>query len=493
MISAGILPQKSYLKQYKPFFPLIYHNNEEKRIAFTSPFLAAQHLFRDDPRRNKLRANELHQFSTGADIPLNVKGEFRINYRPGLNKKIHHEGLQSFEGFINSNPPPKLISQRVLDKITLLLPAGENHEYLLQAFNTLATQEFIQEINWLGWLIFAIPLLLLIFFAAPLKGLLITTAAYLLCSISLYAFGNIITPFISAGFSTGLIMTIIFIFSGKKRQQKAAIPTPDISKNKKWNRFQVISTIKKSPSAILYRVIDKERRAPALLKVFLEKGGILQQAKRQHLRRAYSRIKSPFLANLYETSRIEDYIYQLTEDRGEIPLSIVLSDGPLGVERAVNITEQILKALESCHKSRLIHNNLTPSNILLDRTGAIKLTDFGWALLQSAATPIPVNTLKYRAPELIDETRKPDPKTDLYSLGVIMFEMLTGETPFKANSIEELKREKENIPQTGIREKTFEVPQWLDNFISKLMSRKYADRPLNATQALEFLHIGYGK
>lgn len=490
MLSTGILPSREYLKKYKPFFPLIYAN-EQKRIAFTSPFLATQRLFGNDPRRNKLRSDELHQFSTGADIPLNPKGEFRINYRPGLAKRIKHEDLRSFERFINSNPSPKLIRQKVLDKITLLLPEGEDHEYLLQAFNTLATQEFIYEINWLGWFIFAIPLLLLVLLAVPLKGLLITTVAYLLCSILLYTFGNIITPFLSAGFSSGLIMTVIFIFSGQKRKERGAIPTPDLSTNKKWDRFQMISTIKKSPTAILYRVIDRERRAPALLKVFLEKAGILQQAKRQHLRRAYARIKSPFLANIYETSRIEDYVYQLTEDRGEIPLSAILTEGPLGVERTVNTAEQILRAMESCHKNRLIHGNLTPSNILIDRTGAIKLTDFGWTLLQHDTTS--PNTLKYKAPELIDEKRRPDPKADLYSLGVIMFEMLTGENPFKAGSVEELKREKENTPQIHIREKVFEVPQWLDDFVLRLMSRKHADRPLSASQALELLHIGYGK
>lgn len=493
MISIGIIPSPSAIQNNRNFFPLLYYNAQRNKFAFSSPFLAASHLFRDNPKQVKISPSGLHQSATGSNIQLNKHGEFRLNSRWGLSKKIGRESLESFQNFIASNPSPKAINERIIDKITLLLPKGEKHEYLLQAFNTLATQEFIAEFHWLGWFIFAIPILILVFFASPLKGLGITTAAYAICSIALFSFGNIVTPFLSAGFSAGLIMSLIFIFSGRKPKKGKTLPTPDLFKETKWGRFQVISTIKKSSSAVLYRVVDKTSRKPALLKVFLESAGFILQAKKQLKRKAYSKIKSPFLVDVYEVRKNGEYLYMLMGDTGGIPLPELQLEGPIGVEKTVKFAEQLLKGLEVCHKNKLFHNNLKPGNILIERNGSLKLSDFGWTLLNNNPSIQNVESLYYKAPELLTGKKAPDQKTDLYSVGAIIFEMLTGVPPFRAKTIEELIKEKEKLPTGKIKEQLFEVPKWLDNFTLKLMSIKQADRPQSATEALELLHIGYGK
>jgi serine/threonine protein kinase len=118
-------------------------------------------------------------------------------------------------------------------------------------------------------------------------------------------------------------------------------------------------------------------------------------------------------------------------------LRSALKDGPLEPDRARTIARGILEALDVAHSAGIVHGDLKPENVLLPETGGIKLTDFGLAhgylegeLQHSLASSRPkvAGTLRYVPPELL-ESGKPSPKTDLYSFGVVLFELLVGRVP----------------------------------------------------------------
>src|SRR5690606_35357047 len=116
----------------------------------------------------------------------------------------------------------------------------------------------------------------------------------------------------------------------------------------------------------------------------------------------------------------------------------LLIDGPIPPERALQILEQIAPALDYAHREGVLHRDLKPSNILLDANGDAYITDFGIARIISGATKQlttsgVVGTPAYMSPE--QAQGKPlDARSDLYALGVVVFEMLTGRRPFEADT-----------------------------------------------------------
>src|SRR5207244_5377113 len=110
----------------------------------------------------------------------------------------------------------------------------------------------------------------------------------------------------------------------------------------------------------------------------------------------------------------------------------------LGVGEAFGIGRQICDALEYAHEEGVAHRDIKPENILLDKKGRVKVADFGLAKLLGPVPAEPqltgshqiLGTLKYMAPEQLERPLEVDHRADLYSLGVVLYEMLTGELPF---------------------------------------------------------------
>ncbi|NNN19735.1 MAG: serine/threonine protein kinase [Acidimicrobiaceae bacterium] len=121
-------------------------------------------------------------------------------------------------------------------------------------------------------------------------------------------------------------------------------------------------------------------------------------------------------------------------------LSSVLKSGPLPVEQALFITRQILRALAFAHQNGIIHRDIKPSNILMTATGEVKVGDFGIASIYEGAggedltlSSQFIGTPAYLSPERV-ESKPVTPSSDIFSVGVILYEMVTGERPFKGDS-----------------------------------------------------------
>ena len=154
--------------------------------------------------------------------------------------------------------------------------------------------------------------------------------------------------------------------------------------------------------------------------------------------KAVSMLSHPNIVSIYDVSVREDLKYIVIEHSRGITLKKYMSrTGKLPVREAVSFTEQILRALDHAHSKGIIHRDIKPQNIMLLKNGMIKVADFGIAKLPSAETVTvtdkAIGTVYYISPE--QASGKPiDPRSDLYSVGVMLYEMVTGTLPFSADS-----------------------------------------------------------
>jgi hypothetical protein len=172
--------------------------------------------------------------------------------------------------------------------------------------------------------------------------------------------------------------------------------------------------------------------------------------------------------------------------------AVAREDGPMTVERALSITEQVLDGLDAAHAMGIVHRDIKPANILVDSNDVVKIVDFGLALVAQSTrsrltqSGILVGTPEYISPEQITG-QEVDGRTDLYSLGIVIYEMISGRLPFSGtNAVNVLFQhlEAEVPPLAGVAP---HVPEWASDLVMRCMSRLAVDRPASAAETLALL------
>ncbi len=199
--------------------------------------------------------------------------------------------------------------------------------------------------------------------------------------------------------------------------------------------------------------------------------------------------------------RIIDYgndgdVYYIIEEfvDGQSLKYYITTSGRIEPLRALNYTKQIAEGLEAAHKHGVVHRDIKPQNILLNNVGVVKITDFGMARGEDSATITGTDefmgTPYYISPEQVDSGHLADTRSDLYSLAIVLFEMLTGRPPFEGGSIIDIviKQKKERVPSIcRIRPN---LPADMDVFFQKALAKAPASRfqtPREFISALEQL------
>jgi serine/threonine-protein kinase len=146
----------------------------------------------------------------------------------------------------------------------------------------------------------------------------------------------------------------------------------------------------------------------------------------------------PNIAALHTALRLDNQLLMLMEYVEGVTIEEVLRSGPLPIDKAIDYTVQVLSALSYAHARGVVHRDLKPANMIVTASGVVKLMDFGIAkmaadhrLTQAGRT---VGSLYYMSPEQIKGAADLDPRSDLYSLGISLYEMVTGARPFQGDS-----------------------------------------------------------
>jgi len=196
--------------------------------------------------------------------------------------------------------------------------------------------------------------------------------------------------------------------------------------------------------------------------------------------RLQARLHHPNIVALYNAIRDGDSVALVMEFVEGESLQHKLAAGPLPVETAVDFTVQVLHALAYAHAEGVIHRDVSPANIIITREQVAKLTDFGLARgatdLRLSTSGAPVGSPFSMSPEQVKGGHDLDPRTDLYSMGAVLHEMLTGKKLFEAESAFDVMRahvEAEPQPPSSLRP---EVPQALDQVVARAVAKDPAGR-----------------
>jgi hypothetical protein len=204
-------------------------------------------------------------------------------------------------------------------------------------------------------------------------------------------------------------------------------------------------------------------------------------------------LKHPNIVRLLGTGKHHGSPYFAMEFvDGETLEEILKRRGRLPWEEVVGIGKQIASALRVAHAQGIVHRDLKPANVMLTRAGVAKLTDFGIAKDMDAtgltSANCTVGTASYMSPEQCKGEREITHKSDLYSFGIMLYELLTGSKPFVAENVMDMFLQ--HVQGTCVRpaQRQLDIPVWLDNLVCQLMEKKPEQRPLDAAmvaQALE--------
>lgn len=164
---------------------------------------------------------------------------------------------------------------------------------------------------------------------------------------------------------------------------------------------------------------------------------------------------------------------------GKTLKEVIQENGPLNSDQIVNYGIQISKALECAHNNKVIHRDIKPHNILIDRENNLKVTDFGIARISSAATitytSSVLGTVHYISPEQA-KGKFIDEKSDIYSLGIVLYEMATGEVPFDADNAVGIALKHLQDPLVPPKDIIPSLPDGLNNIIIKALEKDPKDR-----------------
>ena len=161
------------------------------------------------------------------------------------------------------------------------------------------------------------------------------------------------------------------------------------------------------------------------------------------------------------------------------PVSDLIAEGPLPVARAIGITSQAAKGLEAAHRAGVVHRDIKPENMVADEEGHVVLMDFGeagWLAVDADPGPGSVGTAAYMSPELATDARLADHRTDIWSLGVCLYEMLAGTVPFAGDYVQAVIYSILNESPTPLSSARPDVPQRVVQIVDKALSRSLAGR-----------------
>jgi len=261
-------------------------------------------------------------------------------------------------------------------------------------------------------------------------------------------------------------------------------------------RYRVGAKIARGGMATVYEANDLRLDRAVAIKVMPDALADNEEFSQRFVReaRAAARLTHPNVVAIYDQGDDDGTLFLAMEYvAGRLTLrDVIRAEAPLSPQRALAIFEEILKAIAAAHESGIIHRDVKPENVLIDPRGRVKVADFGLARAIGSATTatatagVLMGTVSYIAPELVTEGRS-DARSDVYALGVLLFELLTGHKPHTGDSPIQVayKHVHDDVPPPSTLADG--LPPYLDAFVARATSRQRDLRPADAHVMLQQL------
>jgi eukaryotic-like serine/threonine-protein kinase len=260
-------------------------------------------------------------------------------------------------------------------------------------------------------------------------------------------------------------------------------------------RYRVIERLGSGGMADVYCAEDEQLGRRVAIKLLHRRLAEDQQFVERFRREASSAagLQHPSIVSIFDRGEWDGTYYIVMElIRGRTLKDVIRERGPAPPEAAVDVVLQILRAARYAHQRGIVHRDLKPQNVMIDEEGRVKVTDFGIARAGASdmtETGSVMGTAQYLSPEQA-QGRPVDARSDLYSIGVVLYELLTGVVPFEAESPVTVALKQVSEVPIPPRERTPAVPAWLDAVVMRALEKDPARRFANADEFIEALRGG---
>jgi serine/threonine-protein kinase len=237
-----------------------------------------------------------------------------------------------------------------------------------------------------------------------------------------------------------------------------------------------MGVVYKAMDSVLERVVAVKTVNMALEREHADK----YEARFYQEARAAGGLNHPNIVTVYDAGKAGDVVYMAMEYIEGVELRTLIGEGrQLAVAQALSIAAQVAEGLGYAHERGVVHRDIKPANIMVVANGPVKITDFGIARMRASAdltqTGVMLGSPKYMSPEQVIGKRA-DHRSDIFSLGVILYEMLCGAAPFNGENVTALMYQIVNFAPPAPSTVNSAVPELLDYIVAKMLAKPIDER-----------------
>ena len=258
------------------------------------------------------------------------------------------------------------------------------------------------------------------------------------------------------------------------------------------DRYEILEVIGEGGMAVVYKAMDHRLNRLVAVKVMRAEMAADEEFRKRFTAESHAvaMLSNPNIVAVYDVSHSDSMEYIVMELVDGITLKQYMDrKGALSWRETLHFSKQIARALAHAHERGIVHRDIKPHNIMLLRDGTIKVGDFGIAALENEIyenNGQAIGSIHYIAPEQA-RGESPDARSDLYSLGVVMYEMVTGQKPYTGETLGEIAVKHMNADPTPPHELAPELPEELETIIMRAMNPDMNARYQSANELLEVL------
>ena len=265
---------------------------------------------------------------------------------------------------------------------------------------------------------------------------------------------------------------------------------------RKFGRYEIVAELGKGAMGVVYRARDPMLDRMVAIKTInmsLDSGEMAEyEARFYQEAKAAGGLNHPNIVTVHDIGRSGNVAYMAMEFLEGRELRDLMSPGqPLAPALAVEIAAQVAEGLAYAHQHGVVHRDVKPANIMILQTGMAKITDFGIARMRMAEvrtqTGVVLGSPRYMAPEQVAGKRA-EPRSDVFSLGVILYEMLTGKPPFTGDDVTSIMFQILNLVPPPPSTVNPAIPAVLDFIVAKALAKPSDDRYPDASEFARDLH-----